>query len=270
LLRGPRRIDERNVMIFGRKSEPALVQLPALYEPPPQSLPASKAPVDEKFLRAKIWSGGFLGPDLARACGLSLSALVEFAQGSTSISAIQLAAISKFVGLGDGSVSGLTVISDAMERRCRNGRPDWGDTATTRNRVRPGGRVVERGRPGEDVLDGPGDEIEDDRRSLRHTANVQAFLAGDDRALSVAEIDEFVKDQYGPAAWFDPSDDVLRKRDTAIAIGPGPASFDPEAHVRAGNYPPMATGQEKYTPYPRDPSLPPPGPARLAPRPGWA
>jgi hypothetical protein len=258
---------------FFRKSEPpsapSPARLPALYEPPPQSLPASKAPADERALRARIWQGGFIGPDLARACGLSLSALVEYAHGGTSISVTQQAAIARFVGLGDGSVPALQIIRDAMERRMRNGRPDWGDTATTRNRVRPGGRTILSPKEGEEG-DAPGLEIEDDSRSIRHSANVQAFLAGDDQAVTLDEINLFVCDQWGPDAFYDPVGDVLRKRGTAIAIGPGPAPFDPEAHVRAGDYPPMATGRGRSPLYPRDPALPPPGPARLAPSPGFA
>jgi hypothetical protein len=257
-------------MAFFRKSaEPPPARLPVLYEPPPQSLPASKTPPDERALRARIWQGGFIGPDLARSCGLSLSALVEFAHGVTSISTTQAAAIAKFIGLGDGSVSGLTVIRDAMERRMRNGRPDWGLTQSTRNRIRSGGRTVDP----KDELDVPGPEIEDDSLSLRHTAAVQAFLAGDDQALTLDEINEFVRSQWGPDSWYDPAEDVLRKTDSATPIlsRPPPCPIKPIEEIVGPNAVRNKDGVT-WGPrlYPRDPALPPPGPARLAPSPGFA
>ena len=260
--------------LFQKKTEAPPVpqlpaRLPALYEPPPQSLPASKAPADERALRARIWQGGFIGPDLARACGLSLSALVEYAHGGTSISVTQQAAIAKFVGLGDGSVSALRIIRDAMERRIRDGRPDWGDTATTRNRVRSGGRIVDP----HDDLDVPGLEIEDDSRSLRHIASVQAFLAGDDRAVTLDEINLFVRNQRGPASWYDPEEDVLRKTDNATRMGRGPPPCvgKPLEEILGSNVERMQ-GVLGYQPI-RGPitmyDAAPPKPAR-GPEPGWA
>ena len=202
---------------------------------------------------------------MARFCGLSLSALVEFAHGVTSISVTQQAAIAKFIGLGDGSVSGLTIIREAMERRCRNGRPDWGLTSTTRNRVRSGGRTVDPN----DESDTPSPEIEDDSLSLRHTANVQAFLAGDDQAVTLDEINAFL----APGAYYDPEIDRLRKIDTATVLctaRPPPAKGRPIEELTAGmermqdvpGYRPIRGPITIYDPSPLQPAR--------GPLPGWA
>jgi hypothetical protein len=220
-----------------------------LYDPLPQALPARKGSQLEKELRSKVWSGGHIGPDLARAAGLSLADLISWSHGATHITALQAAAIGSFIGVLDGPVSGLEVIRAALAAKLSGGRSaDWGPSRNN--------RTPDRGVS----------QDEENPSSAAHAGRCRKFVDGDDSAMSIDELNEFVRSQYGSDSWYDPSGDVLRKTENAARIGPGPepAKGRPISEIVGPNAeriglcwgPPL---------YPRD-HAPQPKPAR----PGWA
>ena len=236
---------------FSRKSAElpaASAQLPVLYAPPVKPSAAPKAGELEREIRREIWQ--HMSPDLARSARLSLSDLIDFTTGVLRLSPLQLDAIARKMGIIDTPVSGLAVIREAMERATRGTFPTWGAAGNRRHR--------------NDTLG------EEDALSCRHHDAVQAFIAGDNSALTFAEIDEFLCHWRGTSdAYYDPEADPLCKRDTATAQGSGPPPFVAKPFQHRTH--PFA-GTQIYPPpmYPRDPSLPAPGPARLEPSPGWA
>ena len=237
---------------FARKSaEPAPSTAVALYQPPAKPSAAQPAGALEREIRSVIWQ--HMGPDLARSAGLSLSDLIDWVSVAR-LSTFQVEAIARKIGILNTPVSGLDIIRQAMARLTQGQVPGWGAAGNRRRRL--------------DTLG------EEDALSLRHHAAVQAFIAGDNAALTLDEINEFIRHWRNGVddAYYDPADDVLRKRDIATPLC---TAYPPSAQCRPieeivgrnavreglGWAPPL---------YPRDPALPPPGPARLAPSPGWA
>ena len=239
--------------LFRKSAEPSSspAQLPVLYEPPVKPSAAPKAGDLEREIRREIWQ--HMSPDLARAAGLSLSDLLDWTTGVLRLSPLQIEAIARKIGILNTPVSGLSIIRQAMERMTRGKFPSWGAAGNRRHR--------------KDTLG------EEDGLSMQHHAAVQAFIAGDDRALTLDEINEFVAHWcMSDDAYYDPEADLLRRRDTATRLCtayPPPAQCRPIEEIVGRNA--VREGLAWAPPlYPRDPSLPPPGPARLAPPTGWA
>jgi hypothetical protein len=160
------------VALFRKSAEPSSspAQLPVLYEPPVKPSAAPKAGDLEREIRREIWQ--HMSPALAASAGLSLSDLLDWTTGVLRLSPLQIEAIARKMGILDTPVSGLAVIRQAMERLTNGKFPSWGAAGNRRRRL--------------DTLG------EEDSLSMQHHAAVHAFIAGDDSALTLPEINEFV------------------------------------------------------------------------------
>ena len=157
------------------------------------------------------------------------------------------------MGILDTPVSGLAVIRQAMERLTNGKFPSWGAAGNRRRRL--------------DTLG------EEDSLSMQHHAAVHAFIAGDDSALTLPEINEFVAHWcMADNAYYDPEADLLRRRDTATSLCtalPPPAQCRPIEEIVGPNavrnglgWRPIRGPTTVYDPLPPKPA---PRPA-----PGWA
>jgi hypothetical protein len=208
--------------------EPSSAQLPALYQPPVQPSAAPKASDLEREIRREIWQ--HMSPDLARSANLSLPELIDWISGATRLSQPQINAIARHMGLLDTPETGVDVLRKALAARMKKRiNFDWLDF--------PGG-----GR-GED--------------------NLRDFIAGAD-CLTLPELNILARDFYGKHTEVDPQTAMLKStgpEPTPLGSGPGP-------YVRPANaYPPIVSGQEQLSLYPRDPSAES-KPARIATA-GW-
>ena len=113
-----------------------------------------------------------MSPALAASAGLSLSDLLDWTTGVLRLSPLQIEAIARKMGILDTPVSGLAVIRQAMERLTNGKFPSWGAAGNRRRRL--------------DTLG------EENSLSMQHHAAVHAFIAGDDSALTLPEINEFL------------------------------------------------------------------------------
>jgi hypothetical protein len=200
--------------IFSRKSEPtpstALVPAPPQpLEPDDLARAAPKAGDLEKQVKAQIWT--CMSPELAHAAGLSsVAGLVEWVSGITRLSTFQVEALARKMGILDTPVSGLEVIRQALAARLRR-PPDWGPSRLNR----APDRGVEQGA--------------ENPSSAAHASRLRAFADGGE--IDLDTLNEFVREQWGPSSWYDPATDALRKRDTATATGPAPASYTGGSNV---------------------------------------
>jgi hypothetical protein len=208
-------------MALFRKSAPepssaiaSPAQVPALYEPPPQPSAAPRASDLEKQIRSQIWL--HMSPDLARSANLSLPELIDWISGASRLSQPQINAIARHMNLLDTPETGVDVLRKALAARMKTRiNFDWLEF--------PGG-----GR-GED--------------------NLRDFIAGAD-CLTLPELNILARDFYGKHTEVDPHTAMLKSNapePTPLGSGPGP-------YVRPVNaYPPIVTGQEQMSFYPRDP-----------------
>ena len=115
-----------------------------------------------------------VSPDLARAAGLSLSDLlgVDHWRPPTIPASDRGRSPARSGTILNTPVSGLSIIRQAMERMTRGKFPSWGAAGNRRHR--------------KDTLG------EEDGLSMQHHAAVHAFIAGDDSALTLPEINEFL------------------------------------------------------------------------------
>ena len=83
--------------LFTRKSDPAPSTEVVPYAPPPQPSAAPKASDLEREIRREIWQ--HMSPELAHAAGLSLAELIDFTSGVMRLSAPQIDALARKMGL---------------------------------------------------------------------------------------------------------------------------------------------------------------------------
>ena len=109
---------------FTRKADaPPVPQLPAPTGPQPAVLPAPRANNLEQDIRREIWQ--HMGPDLARAAGLSVPELLDFVSGVTRLSQPQLTALGRKMGLIVGAETGIDKLRAKLVAMMRK-RTDFG------------------------------------------------------------------------------------------------------------------------------------------------
>jgi hypothetical protein len=191
-----------------RKSEPE----PAP-EPVSQTLRSpAPCPTLEAEVRAVIWQ--HMSPELARAADLSLSDVSDWIFGVRRLSTLELEAIARKIGLLTTPVSGLEVIRAALAARLRR-PPDWGPSRLNRT-------------PDRGVNQG-----EVNPSSAAHAARLRAFADGGE--IDLDTLNEFVREHWGPGAFYDPSGDRLGKTDIATLAGSAPAPWTGGSNVPAIN-----------------------------------
>ena len=191
---------------------PAIAQLPAPSGPALAVLPAPKATSLEQDIRANIWA--HISPELARAAGLSLPELLDYIHGVSRLSAPQINAIARRMGLLDSPETGIDVLRAHLV-------------------------AVMRKRPTFDWLDWPnGGKGED---------NLRAFAAGEN-CLTLPELNRLAREFFGKHVEVDPATAMLRSNaPEPTVMGRGPDPHDISIEV----YPPRVTGRQELHLYPR-------------------
>ena len=174
-------------------------------EPPPA--PTSTAltvmsPAPRPTLEAEVRAAILQRPELARIAGLSPQTVSDWIFGAARWSQFEVEEIARAIGLLTTPASGLAVVRREMAGRIRGMGPDWGPSRFNRT-------------PDRGVNQG-----EINPSGAAHASRVRAFVDGQDDALSLEEINEFL----GPTRVYNPAVDQVQKVDTATSSGvaPGP------------------------------------------------
>jgi hypothetical protein len=164
----------------------------------PPAPPSAPRPTLEAEVRAAILQR----PELARLAGLSPQTVSDWIFGAARWSQFEVEEIARAIGLLTTPPSGLAVVRREMAGRIRRMGPDWGPSRLNRT-------------PDRGVNQG-----EENPSGAAHASRVSAFVDGQDDALSLEEINEFL----GPGRVYDPRLDQVQKVDTATSSGvpPGP------------------------------------------------
>ena len=166
-------------------------------------------------MRAAIW--GKLSPELGRVVGLTVPELLEFCAGARRLSSPDVMALARAIGVVNTPETGVDILRRAL-------------TARMKKRV------------GFDWLEFPGGGRGED--------NLRDIMAGAD-SLTLSELNHLCREFYGKYTEVDPHTAMLKSNapePARLGSGPGP-------YVRPANaYPPIVSGQEQLSLYPRDPN----------------
>jgi hypothetical protein len=198
-----------------RKTEPA-----APPEPPKPIKALAPRPTLEAEVRAVIWQK--MSPELCAAADVSWSDLHDWIMGDRSrLTPLKLEAVARQLGLLTTPVSALGVIREALEVRLGQHSCDWGPSRLNR------------------VPDIGVNQGEENPSSAAHVARLRAFVNYGE--IDLDTLNGFVREKWGPSAYYDPEADLLCKRDTAIPTGPPPGPWTGGSNVPGVNQLTIAT-----------------------------